>query len=42
MKLYFRKVILSHLKHVVAVGKEDVATLFVGGHKLAFACLECG
>ena len=41
MEFYFREVGLSHLKHIVAIGKEYVATLFVGGHELVLTFLEC-
>ena len=40
MEFYFREVGLSHLKHIVAIGKEYVATLFVGGHELVLTLLN--
>ena len=42
MKLDFREVILRHLEHIVAVGHEDVASLFVDRHELMLALLEGG
>ena len=41
MEFYFREVGLSHLKHIVAICEEYVATLFVGGHELVLTLLEC-
>ena len=34
------KVILSHLKHISAIGKEDIATFTVFCHILEFTLLE--
>ena len=40
MEFDFGEVGLRHLEHIVAVGEEDVAPLFVCGHELVFALLE--
>lgn len=40
MKANLGEVGLGHLEDVVAVGQEDVTSLFVGGHVLALALFE--
>ncbi len=40
VKLDFREICLCHLKHIVRVGKEDIASLAVNGHELMFAFFE--
>ena len=36
----FGEILLSHLKYITRVGKEDVAALAVDGHELVFAFFE--
>ena len=40
MEFNLGMVIASHLKHIVGVGKEHVAALFVGSHELMLTLLE--
>ena len=41
MEFDFREIISGHLKHIITVGKEHVASLFINSHKLMIPFLEC-
>ena len=40
MEADFREVVAGHLKDVVTISEEDIATVFVSGHELIFALFE--